>query len=338
MPDGFLKYSSTTVSRTEIPDHFVSPFNHFRPHRLSFFIEYAWFRKQCLHVNFDLVHSSYYNLSKACLYLIKKGIPHVITVHDLIHELLEEPDDAFLRNRLKILKNANAIITVSENTKQDLMKFYKSINENKIHVIHHGIKDNSNCYSISDENIIKSKFILYVGHREGYKNFESILPVMQELRKSYEIQLIVVGSKFTSHEKATVTKYGLDSDIINLGQISDNYLDMLYAKCLAFAYTSLHEGFGYPLIEAMSRGAIPIALEVSCIPEVLGTAGILVKPDGLQPMAKEIAKLIEEKDHRKKLKNHSLLRSRDFSIQKQIQKTKTVYEWTLSQGNVSRNY
>lgn len=329
MPDGLSKYSSTTVSRTKISGHFVSPFNHFRPHRLSFFLEYAWFRKQCLNVNFDLVHSAYYNLSKACLYLIKREVPHVITVHDLIHELFEKSNDNFVGNRLKILKNAKAIITVSENTKQDLLKFYKSINENKIHVIHHGIEDNLNHSSISVKNNINSQFILFVGHREGYKNFEFILPVMQELKKLHKIQLVVVGTKFTNLEIASITKYRLKSDIINLGQISDDHLGMLYSQCLAFAYTSLYEGFGYPLIEAMCRGAIPIALNVSCIPEVLGTAGILVKPDCNHCIAKIVAKLIEDKDYREKLNIKSLHRSRDFSIDQQIQKTKYVYESIL---------
>ena len=330
MPDGFAKYSSTTVSRSKIPGHFVSPFIHFRPHRLSFFLEYAWFRKQCLNVNFDLVHSAYYNLSKACLYLIKRGVPHVITVHDLIHELFEKSNDNFLENRLKILKNAKAIITVSENTKLDLIKFYKSINENKIYVIHHGIKDNLSLSSIFVKNNINSQFILFVGHREGYKNFEFILPVMQELRKSHKIQLVVVGTKFTNLEIAKIEKYRLQSDIINLGQISDNHLGKLYSQCLAFAYTSLYEGFGYPLIEAMSRGAIPIALNVSCIPEVLGTAGVLVKPDCNHSITKIVAKLIEEDDYREKLKIKSLHRSRDFSIDQQIQKTKNVYESIVS--------
>ena len=330
MPDGFAKYSSTTVSRTKIPGHFVSPFIHFRPHRLSFFLEYAWFRKQCLNVNFDLVHSAYYNLSKACLYLIKKGVPHVITVHDLIHELFEKSNDNFLGNRLKILKNANAIITVSENTKHDLIKFYKSINENKIHVIHHGIEDNLSPSSISGKNNINSQFILFVGHREGYKNFELILPVMEELRKSHKIQLVVVGTKFTNLEIATIEKYRLKSDIINLGQISDDHLGVLYSQCIAFAYTSLYEGFGYPLIEAMCRGAIPIALNVSCMPEVLGKAGVLVKPNSNHCIAKIVAELIEEKDYREKLKMKSLQRSKDFSIDQQIQKTKHVYESILS--------
>ena len=82
MPDDLLKYSSTTVSRSNITNHFIPPFNHFRPHRMSYLLEYVWFRKQCYKRNFDLVHSSYYNLSKACLHLISSGVPHIITVHD----------------------------------------------------------------------------------------------------------------------------------------------------------------------------------------------------------------------------------------------------------------
>ena len=330
MPDDLLKYSSTTVSRTDITNHFIPPFNHFRPHKLSYFLEYAWFLKQNHSRSFDLVHSAYYNLSKASFHLIRKGTPHIITVHDLIHELFELPNDQLIKTRSQILKCAKAIIVVSENTKQDLIRVYQSIDVKKIHVIHHGIEASSHRPFISLNKIFDSKFILYVGHREGYKNFKLILPVIKKLNKSYNIRLIVVGSKFTTQEKATVAKYEVESKITNLGQISDNYLDMLYSQCLAFVYTSIYEGFGYPLIEAMRCGAIPIALNVSCIPEVLGSAGILVKQNCNHSMVKQIEMLIEEKDYREKLKIKSLHRIRDFSIKEQTQKTKYVYDSIIS--------
>jgi glycosyltransferase involved in cell wall biosynthesis len=330
MPDDLLKYSSTTVSRTGITNHFIPPFNHFRPHKLSYFLEYAWFLKQNNSRNFDLVHSAYYNLSKASFDLIKKGTPHIITVHDLIHELFELPNDQLIKTRSQILKSAKAIIVVSENTKQDLIRVYQSIDESKIHVIHHGIEASTRRPPISLDKNFYSKFILYVGHREGYKNFKLILPVIKKLNRSYNIQLIVVGSQFTNQERATIAKYEVESKVTNLGLISDDYLDMLYSQCLAFVYTSIYEGFGYPLIEAMRCGAIPIALNVSCIPEVLGSAGILVEPNCNHSIVKQIEKLIEEKDYRKKLKNKSLNRTQNFNIVEQIRKTKYVYELITS--------
>ena len=194
------------------------------------------------------------------------------------------------------------------------MKVYQSINESKIHVIHHGIDGNLNRSSKSPNNNINSQFILYVGHREGYKNFEFILPVMAELRKITQDKVSCSRYQIYQFGNSNDCQYQLKSDIINLGQISDDHLGMLYSQCLAFAYTSLYEGFGYPLIEAMSRGAIPIALHVSCIPEVLGTAGVLVKPDCKHSIAKNFAKLIEEDDYREKLKMKSLHRSKVFSF------------------------
>jgi hypothetical protein len=118
MPGELLKYSSSTISRSNITNHFIPPFNHFRPHKLSYFLEYAWFLKQNHSRNFDLIHSAYYNLSKASLHLIRKGTPHIITVHDTIHELFDELDIKERNTREKILVKAKAIIAVSENTNE----------------------------------------------------------------------------------------------------------------------------------------------------------------------------------------------------------------------------
>jgi glycosyltransferase involved in cell wall biosynthesis len=330
LPEDFIKYSTMAVTQTNIRNHYSPPFNHFRPHRMSYFLEYVWFRKHCYSRKFDLVHSSYYNLSTACLYLIKKDVPHVITVHDLIHELFDKKDSHDLESRGKILRNAQAIITVSQNTKMDLLKVYNSIDERKIHVIHHALHEQIIDTSSITNQYLNSLFILYVGHREGYKNFNVLLPALKELNKTNQIQLVVVGPDLTTQEKQTITKYGVESNIRTLGQVSDEHLALLYSKCLAFTYTSLYEGFGYPLIEAMAQGAIPIASNVSCIPEVLGSAGLLVEPNCFQSIVREIVNLIQDNEYRLNLKNDSIKRTQAFSIQKNIDRTKNIYKKVVS--------
>lgn len=326
MPNDFLKYSSTTTNRTKIPNHFIPPFNHFRPHRLSFLLEYVWFKKQCSPRDFDIVHSAYYNLSRACLNLISSGVPHIITVHDLIHELFETMDSQELKTRLKILTNANAIIAVSENTKKDLVNVYKSIDERKIHVIHHGFEKKGNANLSIDYKIINQKFLLYVGHREGYKNFNILLPTIKELNKNHKIQLVIVGPKFTRQEEELIKKSNVEMCIQMHGVVSDDYLSHLYSKCLAFLYPSIYEGFGYPLIEAMFHGAIPIATNSSCFPEVLGSAGMLVKSNCKNSIISSVTKLVMDDRLRRELKSKSYKRARFFSYDKQIKETISVYK------------
>jgi len=330
MPDEFMKYSSTTVSRTDITNHFIPPFNHFRPHRLSYFLEYAWFRKQCYWGEFDLIHSSYYNLSKACIHLISSGIPHILTVHDTIHELFDELDVIERNHREKILENAKAIIAVSENTRKDLIKIYKSVNPDKVHVIHHGLRNSNIEYPKNNVHKVSNNFILYVGHREGYKNFEVLLPILQNIINTENIILKVVGPPCTKQEKYMIRKYNLENYIKFYSQVSDDKLKDLYLNCLALIYPSLYEGFGYPLIESMSYGAIPIALNIASIPEVLGNAGIIVKSDNINEIEYEIKALVYDLSKRTKLKFKSFERAKYFSIKKNINKTMEIYNKALS--------
>ena len=328
MPGDFLKYSSTTVSRTDIPNHFIPPFNHFRPHRLSFLLEYAWFKRQCLQ-SIDLIHSAYYNLSNACLDLLSKGIPHIITVHDMIHELFGELDKNEKNQRKKILRNSKAIIAVSNNTKSDLLNLYPELNEKKVFVVHHSLSNDSitkNSQSSQDTN---EKFLLYVGHREGYKNFQILLPTLKNLNQTYNMQLFVVGPNPSNAEKKVINEFNINSKIRFLGNVSDDYLESLYSGCLAFVYPSLYEGFGYPLLESMSKGAIPIASRSSSIPEVLGYAGIIVKPNCSDSITAAVLKINQDMNYENYMRKQSIKRSNEFNIDKNINDTKIVYEKCL---------
>ena len=276
----------------------------------------------------DLIHSAYYDLSQAACHSIAKGIPHVITVHDLIHELFDEKDNQVQETRLKILQNAKAIISVSNNTKTDLLDVYPSIEEDKIIVIHHAL--DADAWNISGGTVNKEKYLLYVGHREGYKNFKILVPTLKQLRKKYTLELIVVGPKPSMIEKKIIREHNLESHIRFFGEVSDEKLRELYSRCLAFVYPSLYEGFGYPIIESMSKGAIPIVSKTSCMPEVLGKAGIIVKPNCSKSIAEAIFKIIENEAFRKSLINSSIERSKDFSWEKNVKETINLYKRVLS--------
>ena len=330
MPDDLLKYSSTTVSRTDISNHFIPPINHFRPHRLSYFLEYLWFMKHCYQRNFDLIHSAYYNLSKACYHQISNGVPHIITVHDLIHELHDGINEKIINLRRNIIENSAAIIAVSSSTKNDLVNFYNSIRPEKVHVIQHGINLPQNEHRIKIKKDNKNHFLLYVGHREGYKNFSSLLPIIKELSKTENIVLKVVGPERTIEEECEIKKYGISSNIKFLSNVSDEEIKFLYLNSLALIYPSLYEGFGIPLIEAMAYGSIPIALRTSSIPEVLGDAGIILNNNEFMKLTLIIKELIYKPVHRAKLKSQSRKRAKKFSIENNIKKTIEVYNTVLS--------
>lgn len=291
-------------------------------------MEYIWFRRQSLAFNFDLVHSAYYNLSQSSRHLIAKGIPHIITVHDLIHELFYEKETEILEYRQEILQNAKAIIAVSNNTKIDLLNVYPSIADDKVFVIYHGL--GADAWDNSENIESEHNYLLYVGHREGYKNFKILMPTLKQLRKKYSLELIVVGPKPSAIEKEFIAKYNIESGIKFYGEVTDEKLSKLYSRCTAFVYPSLYEGFGYPIIESMSKGAIPIVSKTSCIPEVIGQAGIIVEPNCSNSIMEAVCKIIENENFRKSLQSSSIARSKSFTVEKNVQETVSLYTKVLS--------
>jgi len=308
LPTNVYKYSSTSITRSTIKNHYIPNVRHFRPHKISFFLEYLWFKQKQKSVKFDLVHSAYYNLSNSCKKLIEVGVPHIVTVHDLIHETLEE-DKSLLDYRRAILVNSTAIVAVSENTKKELLHFYPQIKEKKIHVIHHGV-----CPKRTNRRIIKKNFLLYVGQREGYKNFDIVLLSVKEIVKKRKIELIVVGPKPNAAEISNIIELDLKQFVKFKNSVTDHELEILYSECLAFVYPSLYEGFGYPLIEAMASGAIPIGSKTSCIPEILGNAGITTDITRHLNLTNSILKILNDQNLSEKLRLASIKRAKDFSI------------------------
>ena len=153
---------------------------------------------------------------------------------------------------------------------------------------------------------------------------------INKIKNKYPIELYVVGPKPTNSEIQLMQKYKVQNIIRFKGKVSDETLGVLYANCLAFLYPSLYEGFGYPLIESMSRGAIPIASNSSCIAEVLGNAGVIVEPNCSESIAIAVYRIIENKNYKKSLRMASFQRSKKFSIDQQIHETINVYEKVLS--------
>jgi glycosyltransferase involved in cell wall biosynthesis len=223
-----------------------------------------------------------------------------------------------------MLQNAKAIISVSHNTKKDLLNIYPSLEPDKVFVIHHGLtEDKQTLINVSE---CKKNYLLYVGHREGYKNFRILIPALKEIKKKYPLKLFVVGPPPTNSEIQLIKKHKLNDYIKFKGTESDEVLCKLYTDCMAFLYPSLYEGFGYPLIESMSKGAIPIACKTSCIPEVLGEAGVMVEPSCPQSIAKAVYSVIENENYRDSLRLASIQRSKKFTLKRQIQETIRIYK------------
>ena len=265
-------------------------FIHYRPHKLFFFLEYTWF-KFFGPKYFDVVHSIEYSLSPTGRYFIKKGAKHVITVYDLIHEIFGATPNLYNKIlREKFYEECDGFLFISHSTKQDFNKFHPNFVNYSNSVTYLASK-----YSQSNTPKYKNPYpnFLYVGSREGYKNFNLSLEIFSSiLTELPNAKLIVCGSPPKKNE-LNIT-HNIKHSLRWISFPNEDELKDIFLDSFALLYTSSYEGFGLPLLEAMSNGCIPVARKHSSIPEVMGNAGIFIDNDDVAQTAKELIQIFQD--------------------------------------------
>jgi mannosyltransferase len=284
---------------TEITSRIVDSgnFNVFRTQGKNKFSRYCPVKSDS-----QIFHSSYYRNP------IGKEVKNVVTVHDFTyqHGFFKTPKTFFhIRQINSSINNADAIICVSENTKQDLFLFNPHLkNFPNVFVIPHGAnlkkkgeKGESFEGNIANQmkQILDRPYVLFVGRRAQFKNFHSaLLGFLNSSLVKLGFSMICVGSKFTKDETNQLNKLNLTNQVFALPDISDKQLIYLYQNAFALIYPSLYEGFGIPPLEAMNLGCPVIASNCSSIPEVVGDAGILIDPLNINSISSSFDILLDE--------------------------------------------
>lgn len=221
--------------------------------------------KRIFNVNYDLeenhiFHSSYYRISK------NTNSINITTLHDLVHEYfffgLRKHMHIFQKYRA--LKGSQGIICISENTKNDLIKFYPSIKDKNIEVIYNGFKPLNFPAHNSIKKLENKQFYLFVGSRYGYKNFLAAVNISM---LTHEFLVIAGGGPLTRNERSLL-EYNLKGEYLVLPFVNDPQLKWLYQNALLFIYPSLYEGFGMPPLEALFQGCNVFCLETSITNEI----------------------------------------------------------------------
>jgi len=272
----------------------------------------------------SIFHSSYYRVS------LQKDIVNITTVHDFTYEHFRSGLAKYIHVWQKgfAIKRSDGIICVSENTKKDLMKFYPIIEESKIKVIYNGVGDefikleNPKEYLTDDFEILRNrKYILYIGDRSSYKNFDVTVEVLEKLN---DYNFVIVGGKeFDDNEKENMK--GIKNRVYHFRGIRGDTLNTLYNNAFCLFYPSSYEGFGIPILEAMKAGCPVISTNISSIPEVAGDAGLLVDKIKVKNFVNEIKKL-ENSYFREQLINKGLEQSKKFSWDKCFDETYNFYQ------------
>ncbi len=285
--------------------------------------------------------------------LIKKfNLPTVVTVHDLALEFL--PYYGSWRQRLYLgwtmerwrARLARHLIAVSQFTKQEIIKKL-GVRPEKITVIYEGVESGwDRPLAPSDYKRIRRKFnlpqsyLLFVSTLQPRKNIVRLIRAFKKVTKENpSLSLVIVGKKGWGYEEIfnTVDELGLQTKVRFLGYVERNDLRVLYAGAKAFCLPSLHEGFGLPVLEAMSLGTPVIISNCSSLPEIGGRAAIYFDPYRVEDIAAAIHRLCRASD--KEYQNWRFLvkqRARQFSWHKAAQETLKVLEKVA--GENSANY
>lgn len=275
--------------------------------------------------DYDIFHPTYYD-PYFLKYLDNK--PFVVTVYDTIHEKYPEiinSIDKTIKNKKVLLPEAQKILAISNSTKNDIIQLYK-IPPDKIEVVYLAASINKNMAVSKEQLNLPEKYILYVGNRDFYKNFNNLLFAIEPiLRDNSDIFLIAAGGgKFNAAETKLFESKKVNDKII-YKNADDKSLATLYSNALAFVFPSKYEGFGIPALEAMNCDCPVILSNTSSLPEVAGDAAIYFDPNDINDIKMRIESVIFNKELREDLIKKGMLQKNKFSFQKTALQTKEIY-------------
>lgn len=272
---------------------------------------------------YDIIHPTDYCPNYLFRFpFLKKKSKLIITVHDMTHEILIKDEVDFINKKKKMIKMADGIITVSENTKKDLLRIYPFAKEKPIKVIYHGNSLNKADNIVPVE--IPDRYILYVGHRLGYKNFNCFVDALSMMIEKIAV-ICVGGGDFTPQEqelfnKKEIRKYMLQKSL------TDGELLYVYRNAELLVFPSLYEGFGMPILEAFGSECPIILSDRSCFEEIAGNAALYFNGEDPNELLQKIETLLNDKALREKLVNLGKKRVKDFSWEKATLETYHFYQ------------
>ncbi|MBE0417862.1 MAG: glycosyltransferase family 4 protein [Coriobacteriia bacterium] len=257
------------------------------------------------------------------------GCPVVLTVHDMIHELFELPDrEKTMESKRRAVEAADHIITGSEHTKRDVQELL-GVDGANITVIPHGRTFRGDEPG-NRQLALPERFILYVGARAGYKNFSGFFDAIAEiLRGDPSLHLVCAGGcDFTASERASFERAALSARILHT-PADDASLATQYRRALLLAFPSKYEGFGLPVLEAMSFGCPVVCSDASSVPEVGGDAVRYFDPDSVTDMVQGVNAVLSDDVYRSALQTAGRQRANQFSWRASVEAHLEVYRSVL---------
>jgi glycosyltransferase involved in cell wall biosynthesis len=304
-----------------------------------------WYRLRLpLHVErftgrLDLFHSPDFVLPP-----VNDDIPTLLTVHDLSFLHFPETFTPSLVNYLNKLvprsvRRASHILVDSQSTRQDIVDRYAVPND-KITVLYGGVSERFK--PVENELQLKEvrekygmgqrPYVFSVSTLQPRKNYEMLIRAFKEIAAIKPHNLVIAGGKGWLYERVLeeISLQGLDDRVLLIGFADDADLPALYSGASLFAYPSLYEGFGLPLLEAMACGVPILNSNASCLPEVAGTATQQLSPDDQSGWTKAMASLLTDGGQRSRMVAAGFLQARKFTWTRAAQTLNDIYQRLLS--------
>ena len=284
----------------------------------------------------DLVHETYFSKIRSGL----SGRPTVLTVFDMIGELGLEgplPTQAQMKrtNKYAAVTRADHVVCISEHTRQDLIRLF-DVPPERISTIHLGCDQELAELASPDSHHGTSSllaptskpYLLYVGLRQGYKNFAGLLrSVASSSRLKNTFDIIAFGGEgFTKDDHALICDLKFAPEQVKQVSGDDHALASLYQQAAAFVYPSLYEGFGLPPLEAMLYECPVISSRTSSMPEVLGEAAEFFDPNSIDSMTDAIERVMFLNERQQELVAKGTQRVKAFTWQACVERHLTLYQ------------
>lgn len=273
-----------------------------------------------------IYHSSYYRGLTG-----SKNKVEITTVYDFIHSFYSKFPNKQIHNNLKFnaIKRSKGVICISHNTYNDLNKLCPLNKGQKASVIHVGVSDDYfpiQEFTLEEQNFIKTNeleddFLLFVGGRTNYKNFDFTASI---LNANSKLKLVVVGGGILNELEIKLFSDDAFKRVVFLPSIENNKLNVLFNMARALIYPSSYEGFGIPVVEAMRAGCPVIGLNNATIREVAENSAILLDNLSIGEF-NEKAKVLFMSQERNEIIEKGFLESKKYSWEKCSRETHEFY-------------
>lgn len=306
----------------------------------------SWVKRDLKKNKIDLYHGLSHEIPRG---MEKTGIPTVVTIHDLIFERYPEQynpiDVRIYRNKFRhACEQADRIIAISEQTKNDIVGFYK-IPARKIRVCYQSCNpafferiSEAEQQRIRDQYQLPAQFFLYVGSIIERKNLGRVVEAMDELRKVTDIPLVVIGTgdRYEKQVRQSVRERKLSDRVIFLADSAaaksspsfQNAADFpaIYQLATAMIYPSIFEGFGIPVLEALASELPVITSNLSCLPEAGGAGSLLIDPYSSNAIADAMLRVLNDPDKVRSMKAAGIKHAASFTPEITARRVMDLYE------------